>query len=132
MPYLVYVSNVHIYIGGTEDPYSESTVYSPEGFGCSFSIHVGRGCGDAPGVGGHGEGVQGQLGVQALLCHQHQVGHAAKHDTAPYVLQGNTTKMLCLFKAYTLGNVNLELLRNIENGKHTERAYHVLHAHPGQ
>lgn len=102
MPYLVYVSNVHIYICCTEDPYSESTVYSPEGFGCSLSIHVGRGCGDPPGVGWHGEGVQGQLGVQALLGHQHQVGHAAKHDTAPYVLQGNNQNCWRVFSKPTL------------------------------
>lgn len=89
MPYLVYVSNVHIYIGSTEDPYSESTVDGPEGFGGGLSVHVGRGRGDAAGVGWHGEGVQGQLRVQALLGHQHQVGHAPEHDAAPYVLQGN-------------------------------------------
>lgn len=90
MPYLVYVPDVDIDVGGTEDPYSEGTVDGPEGFGGGLSVHVGRGGGDAPGVGGHGEGVQGQLRVQALLGHQHQVGHAAKHDAAPDVLQGNT------------------------------------------
>lgn len=63
LPYFVNVSNVHIYIGCTEDSYSESTVYSPEGLGCSFSIHVGCSCRDTPGVRWHCKGIEWQLGI---------------------------------------------------------------------
>lgn len=36
-----------------------------------------------------------QLGIQAVLCHQHQVGHPSQHDTAAHILLRTDNVTFC-------------------------------------
>lgn len=86
--YLVNIFDVDIDVGGAQYPDLQRLIDRPQRLGGRFSVHVGSGGGDPPGVGRHGEVVHGQLGVQAVLRHEHQVGHPSQHYAAAHILSG--------------------------------------------
>lgn len=57
--YLIYVSDVYIDVCRTEDPYPQGAADAPQGLVGGLAIHVGRGSGDAAGIGWHGECIHG-------------------------------------------------------------------------
>lgn len=86
--YLVNVFDVDIDVGGAQYPDLQRLIDGPQRLGGCFPIHVGSGSGYAPGIRWHGEVVHGQLGVQAVLRHEHQVWHPSQHYTAAHILMG--------------------------------------------
>lgn len=86
--HLVYVSYVDVDVGGAEDAYAQGAIDGPQRLGSCLAVHVGRGGGDASRVRRHDKVVGRQLGVQAVLGHQHQVGHPAQHDATTDILTG--------------------------------------------
>lgn len=86
--HLVYVSYVNVDVSGAEDAYAQGPVDGPQRLGSCLAVHVGCGGGDASRVRRHDKVVGRQLGVQAVLGHQHQVGHPAQHDATTDVLRG--------------------------------------------
>lgn len=86
--YLVNIFDVDIDVGGAQYPDLQRLIDRPQRLGGCFSVHVGSGGGYPPGIRWHGEVVHGQLGVQAVLCHEHQVGHPSQHYTAAHILTG--------------------------------------------
>lgn len=92
--HLVYVPDVDIDVGGTQDPYPQPTVDGPQRLGSCLSVHVGRGGRDAARIGRHDKVLCRQLRVEAVFGHQHQVRHSAQHDATTDILEQGTTRQL--------------------------------------
>lgn len=122
-PHLVYVPYVHVDVGGAKYSYPQGPVDGPQRLGGRLSVHVRRCRGDASWVGRHDEVIWGQLGVQAVLGHQHQVRHPGQHDAATDVL-GNKRQ------TETSGRIYRELKQNNHQdqsvGSYLVLAYGIL------